>query len=146
YRWPKVLNSARNITNHLPQGFPGAQLAIHSHCVRLLGLFYKDSIQVSANVRPSSVNPITEMGRLLPVLRIMEERYGEHVTLTELAEPLHLHPVYFASFFKRVMGMPPLRYLARLRLERARTLVVGTDRPLGDVAKLTGFYDAAHLI
>ena len=141
-RWPKVLYSAQNIIRHRPRSSPGGQLAVHAHCVRLLGLLWYDCMPGGVWVPPSGDGP----ARLLPALRLMEQHYRDHLTLHDLARTVHLHPVYFASLFKRVVGVPPLRYLTQLRLERARILLVGTSMPLRDVATLTGFYDAAHLI
>lgn len=66
--------------------------------------------------------------------------------MTDLDETVHLHPAYFSASFKRAAGLGPHEYVSRYRLERARDLLVASDIPLREIARRTGFYDAAHLI
>jgi transcriptional regulator GlxA family with amidase domain len=46
--------------------------------------------------------------------------------------------------FERDMGMSPKRYYRKLRLERARDLLVHSSMPIVDVAIATGFISASH--
>jgi transcriptional regulator GlxA family with amidase domain len=41
--------------------------------------------------------------------------------------------------FKQSTGMPPHQYLAQVRIERARELLLHTSLPIGDIAFCTGF-------
>ena len=41
-------------------------------------------------------------------------------------------------------GLPPLRYLRRVRIERARLLIAQGGRSLGEIAALCGFADPGH--
>ncbi|MBI3971808.1 MAG: helix-turn-helix transcriptional regulator [Chloroflexi bacterium] len=145
-RWPKLLESAHAVVLHLTKRMPGYELAVHTHCVRLLDLLWKDTIAQTG--RSASLGDVraAEVARLLAVFRVIEERYAEHLTLAQLAGLVHLHPAYFSTVFKKVTGLPPLHYLAQYRLQRARDLLLATDRSVADIATLTGFYDAAHLI
>ena len=65
---------------------------------------------------------------------------------TALVRTVHLHPAYFSASFKRAAGFGPHEYVARYRLERARDLLVASSAPLHEIARRTGFCDAAHLI
>ena len=170
-RRPKIVSSARTIVNHLTNHIPGYQLAVHTHCVRVLDLLWKETLAAraataasvgtsrppSSGARPGGAGSTDSTGsgggvrapellRLGAAFRLVEERYARRLTLAELAGTAHLHPVYFSTLFKRVTGLPPLHYLARYRLERARDLLLATDRSLEEIAHLTGFCDAAHLI
>ncbi len=160
-RRPKIASSAQSIVNHLTNCIPGYQLALHTHCVRLLDLLWKETLaarsaagraasQTAAGNAPSPsgapARPAQDLLRFGPAFRLVEERFAQRITLAELAGTAHLHPVYFSALFKRLTGLPPLHYLARYRLERARDLLLATDRSLEEIARLTGFCDAAHLI
>ena len=83
--------------------------------------------------------------RLAPVLELIRRRYREHLTLKDLAETVHLHPSYFSAMFKASVGVSPLAYLARQRLQRAEHLLLTTDEPLRTIASATGFSDRSHL-
>ncbi len=146
-RQPKIASSAESIVRHLTTLIPGYQLAIHTHCVRLLDLIWKETLThprhagaLGPGVRPAYLL------RFRPVFQLVEQRFGEALTLTDLAGAVHLHPAYFSACFKRAAGVGPHEYVSRYRLERARDLLVASDMPLHEVARRTGFYDAAHLI
>src|SRR5262249_21940724 len=55
-----------------------------------------------------------------------------------------LSVAHFARGFKRTLGEPPNAYLTRLRLERARNLMLFSDLSLAEVARACGFADQAH--
>jgi AraC-like DNA-binding protein len=151
-RRPKIAISAHNVVHHLNGRIPGYQLAIHTHCVRLLDLIWKETLAQGAGDAPAAGAPgVTgapafEVSRLMPAIRLIESRYAERVALAELAGSVHLQPAYFSALFKRTTGHSPVDFLNRYRLARVRDLLLASDRPLEEVAALTGFYDASHLI
>lgn len=67
------------------------------------------------------------------------------LTSQGLARLAGLSPPAFCRLFLRVMGEPPLAYLARVRVEHARRLLADPRPTLTEVALASGFYDAAHL-
>jgi transcriptional regulator GlxA family with amidase domain len=146
FRFPKLLVSAQNIVHHWTRKIPGYQLALHTHCVRLLDLLWKEAIAQGVVHEAAGGNHAIQATRLLPVLHEVERRFAAHLTLADLAEVVHLHPVYFATLFKQVFGLAPMHYVARYRLERARDLLLASNLSLHEIAARTGFYDAAHLI
>ncbi|MGH2353618.1 MAG: AraC family transcriptional regulator [Chloroflexota bacterium] len=146
-RRPKIAESAYAIVRHLTYLIPGYQLALYTHCVRLLDLLWKETLTLPrhADALGSGARP-ADLVRFRPVFQLVEQRFGQKLTLTDLAESVHLHPAYFSASFKRAAGVTPHEYVARYRLERARDLLLASDTPLHEIARRTGFYDAAHLI
>lgn len=71
--------------------------------------------------------------RLKRVLDYMEARLEEDITLTDLAAIACLSPFHFSRLFSARVGMPPHRYLSRLRLERAKRMLV-EGQPIASVA------------
>jgi len=65
-------------------------------------------------------------------------------SLQDLAQIVDLGPQAFHRAFKAATGLPPLRYSQQLRMRRARDLVEGTTRPIGEIAAAVGFSDLAH--
>jgi AraC-like DNA-binding protein len=143
-RRQKIADSAFAIVRHLTYLIPGYQLAVHTHCVRLLDLLWKETLAQTPDTPGDT--PAAELLRLRPALHIIETRYAERLTLAELASTVHLNPAYFATVFRQLAGMPPHQYLARYRVQRARDLLLLSKHSLDEIASLTGFYDAAHLI
>ncbi len=66
-------------------------------------------------------------------------------TLAELAAVTGLSTVYFARQFKLATGLPPHRFLLRVRVEHAKRLLAATDRPLAAIALDCGFCHQEHL-
>lgn len=66
------------------------------------------------------------------------------MSLEELAQVVDLNPQAFHRAFKAATGKAPLRYAMQLRMRRARELVEGTARPIGDIGASVGFQDLAH--
>lgn len=79
-----------------------------------------------------------------PVVEAVEllEAHSEHPwTLAELARQVHRERSYLTRLFGRHLGTSPMAYLARLRTERAASLLRRTDLPIGDIANAVGWPD-----
>lgn len=75
------------------------------------------------------------------VIEYMNSHLSSKVTVAELAGLLHLHPNYFIRLFKAHMGVPPLNYWGKLRIERAKSLLENTNLPVSDIMRQVGFDD-----
>ncbi|GAA2425147.1 GlxA family transcriptional regulator [Streptomyces macrosporus] len=67
------------------------------------------------------------------------------VTLRELAEKEAMSVRTFTRRFREEVGMSPLRWLTRQRIERARHLLESGDLPVDRIAEQAGFGTAASL-
>jgi AraC-like DNA-binding protein len=85
-----------------------------------------------------------DLRRFEPVMRVFEASEFRNFSVPELARLTGLGRVRFSTEFKRVFGLPPAKYIMRKRLERARYMLLNTDRTLEDVADELGFSDAFH--
>ncbi|TWB11284.1 AraC family transcriptional regulator [Nitrospirillum amazonense] len=77
-------------------------------------------------------------------LAYVEDRGMEKITLAELAEAAGVNRFHLVKIFKKEVGMSPMRYLERLRIERAKEMVRAADLPLADIAYAVGFSDQSH--
>lgn len=77
--------------------------------------------------------------RLQRVLDYVREHVAEDIGVEELAQVACLSPFHFTRMFRNRMGMPPHRYMAELRLERAKLLLASSNRSLVDIALATCF-------
>jgi len=81
---------------------------------------------------------------LLPVIRHVEEHYQGNVSMVEMARLAGLSPTHFNRRFRQLVRMTPTAYLRAVRVQRARSLLATTTKPLAEVAALTGFTDQSH--
>ncbi|HSV51692.1 MAG TPA: AraC family transcriptional regulator [Burkholderiaceae bacterium] len=79
--------------------------------------------------------------------RIDEYLHGHldgRVSLKGMAQLLGMSPYALHRAFKATYCLPPLRYSLQLRMRRARALVEGTRKPIGEIAAEVGFGELAH--
>jgi AraC family transcriptional regulator len=94
--------------------------------------------------RGRSGHPALDHRRLRRVLDYMNANLETVGGLNELASVACLSPFHFNRAFSRVMGVPPHRYLASLRLERAKTLLAVGDTAIADIALASGFVSQSN--
>jgi AraC-like DNA-binding protein len=140
-----VVAAARRIVGELAAREPGYALAAAGQCMGLLTALWRESLARSGAGSPGGATDPVHVARLAPVFQLIQARYAEGLTLPEMAGVLHLHPAYFSTLFRRITGWAPVQFLARYRLDRARELLASTDRPVQEVAAITGYGDPSHL-
>ena len=79
---------------------------------------------------------------LASVDAIMQDRYGEHLTLDDLADQVGLTPFQLIGLFKRTVSLTPHAYLTQIRLARACDHLARGDA-IAHTAIVCGFYDQA---
>jgi AraC family transcriptional regulator len=65
-------------------------------------------------------------------------------SIAEIARECGLSSGYFARAFKRSTGVPPYKWLTKMRVERAKELLKDPRCELADIAQLCGFVDQSH--
>ena len=75
---------------------------------------------------------------LLRAKDLADARYGEPLTVDDLAFAAGLSRAHFSREFRRAFGESPHAYLLTRRLERAAALLRGTDRSVADICLSVG--------
>ena len=70
---------------------------------------------------------------LLRAKDLADARYGEPLTVEDLAHAARLSRAHFSREFRRAFGETPHAYLMTRRLERAAALLRSTDRSVAEV-------------
>jgi AraC-like DNA-binding protein len=78
-------------------------------------------------------------------LRSLHARIEHPWTVAELAAVAGLSRAAFAQRFTRTIGQPPIAYLTSVRLAEAAKLLRETDRPITQIARVTGYGSAIAL-
>lgn len=82
--------------------------------------------------------------RLRAVTDFIGDNYERDLTLSELAQVAGMSPFHFAREFKRATGTTPHQYLIKFRVERAKSLLAGSELPLVEVGFRAGFSHQSH--
>jgi AraC family transcriptional regulator len=110
----------------------------------LLGRYVKQS-EATATRIPSSFQP-GGLGRWQAnrALAYIEENLGSKIGICELAALVSLSHSHFSRAFKRSLGLPPMAYVVKRRVERAKIMIISTAEQLTEVALECGFADQSH--
>jgi len=82
--------------------------------------------------------------RITWIVNYMHLEMARALSIRELSALVNLSPSRFRALFAAQIGAPPLRYLQRLRLRRARLLVERTFLSVKEVMVLVGYSDPSH--
>lgn len=88
---------------------------------------------------PPSVHPAVSKA-----LEILETRFKKNWTLNELAQEVGLSRSRLAELFNLETGYSIRKFLTRIRLQYAETLLNHSDLPIGDIAAECGFATIQH--
>ena len=77
--------------------------------------------------------------RIARVVRFLTARYGEPLTISEIAREAHMSPSTLHHTFKEVTSVSPLQYLKQIRLHQARLLMLQDGLSAGEVAHRVGY-------
>ncbi len=81
---------------------------------------------------------------LRAVLQLVEKRFDEPFDIARMARAAHLSQKHFGRKFRAALGLTPMEYLRRFRLNRARDLLASSGENSGAIAHRVGFADEAH--
>ncbi len=76
----------------------------------------------------------------------MREDVSGELCLSELAQSVNLSVWRLCHIFKSDIGMPPMRYLRLLRMERAKDLLESSFLSVKEIAYRVGLNDESHFV
>ena len=110
-------------------------------CFSLLYTIYAEILRArSAAYLPSDKRRQLEKG-----VRYLEGHYAdESLTVGAIAAAAELSESHFRRLYRAAYGVPPLRSISLLRLERAKELICYSDLTFTEIARRTGFSDVYY--
>lgn len=76
------------------------------------------------------------------IQEIIEFRLNENITLESIAAEMYFTPSYLSRLFKKEIGKNFSDYLIDRRLEKAKILLLSTNRTIDSIAQETGYENA----
>lgn len=83
-----------------------------------------------------------EHGEAPPIARaraLIASRHGEDIGLEEVAKAVNMSSFYFCKSFKKATGMTFTHYLARVRVEKVKNLLINPHKRVSEAAFEAGF-------
>lgn len=86
----------------------------------------------------------SEGGQIIEAMSYIRAHASESLSVAQIAGKVAMSPSNFAHRFKDVARVTPMRYLKRVRLERARVLLVDSMPQAAEVAHAVGYASPSH--
>ncbi|WP_223869317.1 helix-turn-helix domain-containing protein [Paenibacillus sabuli] len=81
------------------------------------------------------------------VLSFIEERYADNeLSVSSIAEYFHKDPVYLSKYFRKYHEAGILDAIHRVRLQAAKSRLLGSDKTIKEIANEIGFYNSNAFI
>jgi len=130
---PRLAASFERLAYWRGRGELAAALRVRAALLDILATYMDCS--GGAKVRSAKSGAMAKMDL---VLRHIDARLSEPLSVEELAALVHYHPNYFIRTFKRTTGFSPIQYINRQRIERAKRLFATTELNVSEVADRFG--------
>jgi AraC family transcriptional activator of pobA len=118
----------------------GYQEAALAHLTLVLVAAARLSTDVADQLR-SADEPL-----LAAVFEVIEQRYHEPISLTDVAAELALTPGHLTTVVRRKTGRTVQQWLAQRRMQQARLLLTGTDLTVAAISHRVGCPDVSYFI
>lgn len=82
--------------------------------------------------------------RMAEVFRFIDENYHRAVTLCDVAQAVGYSPAYLTNLMRQQTGKSFYRWLVERRMAQARSLLLKTEQPVGQISEAVGYQDACH--
>lgn len=72
-------------------------------------------------------------------LEFINEHFDEDINLNLLADMEHYNPAYYSEWFKKNLGTTVTEYIKKLRIQKAKELLLNTDLSVLQIAQMVGY-------
>ncbi len=110
--------------------------------IRLLTIFADHLSMVSNQVMVRTANaepPVITRAR-----EYIREHQTEDLSLGQVAQAVHTSTFYFCKLFKKATGINFTDYLSRIRIEKAKNLLLNPNLRISEIAYEVGFQSLTH--
>ncbi|MBC1976073.1 AraC family transcriptional regulator [Listeria booriae] len=97
-------------------------------------------ITIEENLRKQHKNYATSL-KIEKVIDYMRQHLHTSVTLEELAALVQLSPTYLSRLFKETTGYPVIAFFNKIKMDRAKELMMDGTKKVKDLANQLGFHD-----
>jgi len=108
----------------------------YEYCCGCLAAILGEFMRLSTNPEPNLVKATHAF-----VLK----HISQPITLSQMAENVHLNKYYFVRLYKSLTGISPMQEVRRIRVAHARNLIMTSSMPLKAIAAEVGFSSESAL-
>lgn len=141
--WNGLLECAAELCHEVSAPSPESALLANAAVARLLGLIHRAARVGDARFTRLGLSSTTTAG-IAAVLEYIGEHYASDLSLSDLCATAAVSAGHLNYLFRTTVGVSPMEYLRRHRLDRAKLMLEETDLSISDIAEAVGYRDAFH--
>lgn len=132
---------AEKESNHVGQYF-----MFKSHLIQMLLLIIREIIDVERPTQKSyNFESYNKSYAVKRIIHYLNENYEHKISLEQIAHNMYLSPVYISKIFKEETGESPINYLIKIRLEKAKEILLEENSgSIKSIANQVGYEDVYH--
>lgn len=82
--------------------------------------------------------------RLLIAIRYIRKHFAEDISLSDIAEHIHITPEHLSRLFQQELGKNFSSFLKTFRISRAKQLILSGKHQIGEVGEMVGYPDKKY--
>lgn len=141
----EIINAVNEFFDALSNSDKGYKLAVLGGLYRIFSVIIKKGLYGERTKENQDIEN-RYINRFKNLLTWLEEHYKENITLDQIAGIAGFSPKYFCRLFSKMTGRSPIDYLNCYRIDRASEMLLGTEKPIIDIAAECGFYDLSYFV
>lgn len=124
----------------------GKYFMLKSHLIQILLLMVRDITEVeTSNQKGCNFESYNKSYAVKRIINYLNENYENKISLDQIAHNMYLSPVYISKIFKEETGESPINYLIKIRLEKAKDILINTEGgSIKSIANRVGYEDVYH--
>ncbi|MGL1930746.1 MAG: AraC family transcriptional regulator [Desulfotalea sp.] len=107
-------------------------------------LMFRVLCQKSAAPLYELINQNSNLSRVDRALRLIHSNYHENIKVDSLANLVNMSPSVFHRAFKEVTASSPIQYIKKIRLDKAKALIVNNNLLVSEAAAAVGYESASQ--
>jgi AraC-like DNA-binding protein len=131
-----ILSLFRRLNEDWLSRLPGYNMRTRAHLMLILQRFMTMLVY--------DINTYNFDSRVKWAIRYIADNYASDITITEVAEAVSLHPIYFGTLFIKETNTIFRDYLNTIRLNQAEDMLRTGKRNVTEVAHSCGFTDVSY--
>lgn len=134
----RALDLAKRLEFELESDGAEARVAAFAYFLLLITLLRRHCLPREAT---GDAGPGTRVGR---AVEFIENHFAEPITIDDIAACSHVSRRHFFRLFEQAVGLAPMEYLKKVRLQKAAAMLLTTNSNVTEVAFACGFNDSNY--
>lgn len=101
-------------------------------------------IDQAKNIAGTTKFDVPNKKLIFDVLQYIEKNLENDINLNIVAEYFSHTPSYMSSLFKKGVGMGFNEYLTKMRIKKAKDMLINTNIPVNEISKICGYYNPKY--